>query len=50
MPNPMIPIYETLGGPWLLAAEAERALEADDDDAAEMRADDDRYQRRYGDD
>jgi hypothetical protein len=49
MPNPMIPIYEALGGPWLLAAEIEKSF-ADDDDAAEQRADDDRYQRRYGDD
>lgn len=28
MSNPMIPIYETLGGPWLLAADIERVLDA----------------------
>lgn len=44
MTNPMIAIYETLGGPWLLAASVEAAF----DDAAEQLADEARYENRYG--
>lgn len=55
MRNPMIAVLRTLGEVvdpiWHTAADVEEALEPDEyDDAAEQRADDDRYQRRFGDD